>query len=87
MAEELQFTPPVFISAEGIQFSAYHVDWGYRSFILSSDTVRAQLGAGNDTREQILLAFALNKPRIARAIEHLPACEDGHPSIIRAVDL
>lgn len=87
MADELCFSPPVFTRSEGVQFSAYHVAWGYRSFTLNIDTVRTQLGASDDSREQVLLAFGLNQPRIARAIEHLPTSEDGYPTLIRASDL
>jgi hypothetical protein len=87
MADKLYFSPPVFTLSDGIQFSAYHVDWGYQSYTLPVDTVRSQLGARDASREQVLLAFGLNQPRIARAIEHLPASEDGHPTLIRASDL
>lgn len=87
MAEELSFSPPVFTLSEGVHFSAYHVAWGYRSYTLPIDTVRTHLGAGDGSREQVLLAFGLNQPRIARAIERLPASEDGHPTRIRTSDL
>ena len=87
MADMLYFSPPVFTHSEGVHFSAYHMTWGYRSYTLSVDTVRAQLGASDDSREQVLLAFGLNQPRIARAIENLPASEDGHPTLIRPSDL
>jgi hypothetical protein len=87
MSERLQFTPPVFSPAQCIQFSVFGVDSGYRSFALSADTVRRQLGARDESRDQLLLAFNLNKPRIARAIEHLSPCENGHPRIIGPGDL
>jgi hypothetical protein len=87
MSERLHFTQPVFTPSECIQFSAYDVAWGYRSFALSADTVRSQLGARDYSREQLLLAFNLNRPRIARAIENLSPCENGRPRIIGAADL
>lgn len=87
MADKLTFSPPVFTPSEGVHFSAFNVDWGYRSYTLPVETVRARLGASDDSREQVLLAFGLNQLRIARAIERIPANEDGHPTVIHASDL
>lgn len=87
MSERLRFTPPVFTSSECIQFSVFDVDWGYRTYVLSADTVRRQLGARDESREQLLLAFNLNQPRIARAIENLLPSESGRPRLIGPKDL
>lgn len=87
MSERLRFTTPVFTSSECIQFSAYDVAWGYRTFSLYANTVRRRLGARDDSREQLLLAFSLNMPRIARAIEHLAPCDSGRPRIIEPAEL
>jgi hypothetical protein len=57
-------TTPIFSPAEGVLFSAYRVGSGYWSFTLSYEAACEMLGARTQDREQVMLAFALNQPRI-----------------------
>ncbi|MCA7972949.1 hypothetical protein LGM42_24090 [Burkholderia sp. AU39826] len=66
--QPIESTLPVLTDAGTLQFSAYGLGWGYRSFSLLRETVRACLGARDTSEQQILLAFELNRHRILRAV-------------------
>jgi hypothetical protein len=86
MDHDLVFTEPVFVPEDGIFFSAYGLGRGYCAFTLTYDAVCQKLGAGDCDSEEVLLAFELNQPRIARAIDtkHLP--RDGRRVTLDARD-
>ncbi|WMY12682.1 hypothetical protein [Paraburkholderia phenoliruptrix] len=66
--QPIESTLPVLTDAATLQFSAYGFGWGYRSFSLLRETVRAQLGALDTSEQQIRLAFELNRHRVLRAV-------------------
>ncbi|WP_368623404.1 hypothetical protein [Paraburkholderia sp. BR13444] len=62
------FTAPTFSRVDGVLFSAYRVGDGYWSFALSYEAACEKLGARTQEREQVLLAFALNRHKIMKAV-------------------
>jgi hypothetical protein len=76
MAEpQTNLTEPIFSADSTVLFSAYGFGWGYCAFALPAEAVCEQLGAANETRRQMLLAFELGKRRILQVVERqtLPA--------------
>lgn len=85
-SESLQFTPEVFSTSEGVLFSVYGVNFGYRAFALSYEAACEHLGALHQSRRELMLAFQLNRPRIARAILQKSLPSDGRRVILEAAD-
>jgi hypothetical protein len=65
-------TDPI-LCADSVWFSAYGFGWGYRAFALPFEVVCEELGARNETLQQVRLAFELNKHRIRRIVQHYAA--------------
>jgi hypothetical protein len=86
MAQTLIFTTPVFVPEDGVFFSAYGIGRGYCAFTLTYDAACQKLGAGDCDSQQVLLAFKLNQPRIARAIEAKALPLDGRRVTLDARD-
>jgi hypothetical protein len=86
MDQPLVFTAPVFVPEDGVFFSAYGVGRGYYAFTLTYDAACRKLGAGDCDSQQVLLAFALNQPRIARAIQSKALPTDGRRVTLDARD-
>lgn len=84
--EELKFTSAIFSREDGVLFSAYGLTFGYRAFALSFEAACECLGALNQERAQVLLAFQLNHPRIARAIKEKTLLADGRRVVLDADD-
>jgi hypothetical protein len=85
-SEDLQFTPAVFSPDEGVLFSVYGLNLGYYGFTLSYEAACGHLGAHHQNREQVLLAFQLNHPRIARAIKQKTLPQNGCRVVLEAAD-
>jgi hypothetical protein len=62
-------TAPILCSAAAVWFSVYGFGWGYRAFALPFDIVCKELGARNETEQQVRLAFELSKRRILGAVQ------------------
>jgi hypothetical protein len=86
MDQPFIFTTPVFVPEDGVFFSAYGVGRGYCGFTLTYDAACQKLGAGDCDSQQVLLAFELNQPRIARVIEAKALPVDGRRVILEARD-
>ncbi|NYH26027.1 hypothetical protein [Paraburkholderia bryophila] len=84
--EQIQFTPAIYSEDDGVLFSAYDTSFGYHAFALSYEAACEHLGARNQEREQVLLAFQLNHPRIARAIRTKALPADGRRVVLEAAD-
>ena len=84
--ETFTLTTPVFSSADGVLFSAYRVGSGYWSFTLSYEAACEMLGARTQDREQVMLAFALNRPRILKAIAAKALACDGERIVLEPRD-
>lgn len=85
-SDELKFSPPIFSRDDGVLFSAYGLTFGYQAFTLSFEAACERLGAHNQERTQVLLAFHLNHPRIARAIKGKALLADGRRIVLDATD-
>jgi hypothetical protein len=83
---DLTFTTPTVARGDGVRFSAYAVERGFFAFLLSVDAARSKLGAASSEPQQLLLAFKLNLPRIARAIEAKALPSDGGVVVLDARD-
>lgn len=66
-------TAPVLCADSAVWFSACGFGWGYCAFALPFEVVCEELGARNETVQQVRLAFELNKRRILRAVQHYEA--------------
>jgi hypothetical protein len=66
-------TAPILCADSVVWFSAYGFGWGYRAFALPFEVVREELGARNETAQQVRLAFELNKRRILRTVQQYGA--------------
>ena len=66
-------TAPIHYADSAVWFSAYAFGWGYRAFALPFEVVCEELGARNETEQQVRLAFELNKHRILRAVQQYRA--------------
>jgi hypothetical protein len=62
-------TAPILYADSAVWFSAYGFGWGYRAFALPFEVVCEELGARNQTEQQVRLAFELNKRRILGAVQ------------------
>jgi hypothetical protein len=62
-------TAPILSRDAVVRFSAYGFGWGYRAFALPYEAVCKQLGARDESEQQITLAFELGRLRILRGIE------------------
>jgi hypothetical protein len=65
-------TAPI-LCADSMWFSAYGFGWGYRAFALPFEVVCEELGARDETAQQVRLAFELNKRRILRTVQQYEA--------------
>jgi hypothetical protein len=83
---DITFTTRTVARGDGVRFSAYAVDRGFCAFLLSVDAARSKLGAASAEPQQLLLAFKLNMPRIARAIEARELLSDGSVVVLDARD-
>ncbi|WP_429574113.1 hypothetical protein [Paraburkholderia sp. UCT70] len=66
-------TAPILCADSAVWFSAYGFGWGYRAFALPFEVVCEELGARNETVQQVRLAFELNKRRILRTVQQYGA--------------
>lgn len=62
-------TTPMLSADSAVWFSAYGFGWGYCAFALPFEVVCEELGARNETVQQVRLAFELNKRRIQRVVQ------------------
>lgn len=83
---DLTLTNPIYSPSDGVLFSAYGLDQGYVACTLSFEAACEQLGAAQQSSEQLLLAFKLNQPRIVRALGNKTAPNDGHRVLLAASD-
>jgi len=83
---DLTFTAPIFWADVGVLFSVYGIGHGYHAFTLSYEAACEKLGARSQEREQVLLAFKLNRPRITRAIQGKALPTDGRRVVLEASD-
>jgi hypothetical protein len=83
---DLTFTAPIFSADVGVLFSVYAVGHGYYAFTLSYEAACEKLGACSQERQQVLLAFKLNRPRITRAIRGKGLATDGRRVVLEASD-
>jgi hypothetical protein len=74
--DSIALTAPTFSPANGVLFSAYRFGIGYRAFLLSYEAACERLGAHTQDREQVMLAFRLNREKILTAIAAKLPCED-----------
>jgi hypothetical protein len=79
-------TSPEFSPGVGVLFSAYAMGWGFYTFVLTCDAACKKLGAGNPGREQVLLAFQLNRQRIAQAVSAKAQPGRGERIVLDAAD-
>ncbi|WP_118178430.1 hypothetical protein [Paraburkholderia phosphatilytica] len=79
-------TSPEFLPNVGVRFSAYAMEWGFCSFVLTCEAACEKLGAGNPGREQVLLAFQLNRQRIAQAVGAKAQSDCGERIVLDAAD-
>jgi hypothetical protein len=79
-------TSPEFSPGVGVLFSAYHMGWGFCAFVLTTDAACEKLGARNPSREQILLAFQLNRQRIAQVVATKAQANCGDRIVLDAID-
>jgi hypothetical protein len=82
----LTFTAPTVVPGGGVRFSAYAVERGFFAFLLSVDAACFKLGAASSDPQQLLLAFKLNLPRIARAIDGKLLPSDGRTVLLDSRD-
>jgi hypothetical protein len=76
------------LCADSVWFSAYGFGWGYRAFALPFEVVCKELGARNETVQQVRLAFELNKRRILRTVQqHGAASTTGERITLSDADL
>lgn len=66
-AQPIGLSEPVFANDQ-LQFSAFGLDWGFRSYALPAHLLVSQLGATDSSKKQLSQAFRLNRQRIMRAI-------------------
>jgi hypothetical protein len=66
-APKLNLSQPVFTDDE-IQFTAFGLGWGFRAYALPAGVVIDRLGAANASKRQLVLAFQVNRQRIAQAV-------------------
>jgi len=64
---------PILCADSAVWFSAYGFGWGYRAFALPFEVACEELGARNETVQQVRLAFELNKRRILRTVQPFSA--------------
>jgi hypothetical protein len=83
-APKVNLSEPVFTDDE-IQFSAFGLGWGFRAYALPAGLVVQQLGAANATERQLVLAFQVNRQRIAHAVLGVEAPESGRRVTLRSV--
>jgi hypothetical protein len=69
----IEITAPILCTASAVWFSAYGFGWGYRAFALPFDVVCEELGARDETEQQVRLAFELSKRRILGAVQQYEA--------------
>jgi len=80
-------TSPLLAVGSTLWFSAYCFGWGYCAFAIPAGTVREKLGAANETPEQLVIAFALGKHRILRAVEQKTLPDTGERIMLSTDDL
>ncbi|TDY22868.1 hypothetical protein B0G81_3183 [Paraburkholderia sp. BL6665CI2N2] len=66
-------TAPILCADSAVWFSAYGFGWGYCAFALPFEVVSEELGARNETVQQVRLAFELNKRRILSTVQQYEA--------------
>ncbi|MFD1554941.1 hypothetical protein ACFSHT_04750 [Paraburkholderia silviterrae] len=66
-------TDPILFADSAVWFSAYGFGWGYRAFALPFEVVCEELGARNETVQQVRLAFELNKRRLLTTVQQYRA--------------
>ena len=66
-------TAPILCADSAVWFSAYGFGWGYRAFALPFEVICEELGARDETVQQVRLAFKLNRRRILRAVQQCGA--------------
>jgi hypothetical protein len=63
----LHLSRPI-VANDEIQFSAFGNGWGFCSYILPARLAVERLGAANASRQQLNLAFQVNRQRITQAV-------------------
>jgi hypothetical protein len=87
MQQDLNFTSPTLVPGDGVLFSAYGVSRGFHyAFLLSYDAACQKLGGANSDPQELLLAFKLNRLRIARDIEAKDLPTDGSAVVLSSRD-
>jgi hypothetical protein len=67
LAAALKLSLPTIADGE-IRFSAFGPGWGFCSYAVPAGVARESLGARDLSESQLLLAFQLNRQRIAAAV-------------------
>lgn len=83
---QTNLTEPILFAESAVLFSAYRFGWGYRAFALSTEAVCEQLGAGDETGRQLLLAFELGKRRILQVVERKTLPDTGERITLSTAD-
>ncbi|MFP4896898.1 hypothetical protein [Paraburkholderia sp. EG304] len=69
----MSLTAPLLVADSTLWFSAYGFGWGYSAFALPFEVACEELGARNETVQQVRLAFELNKRRILKTVQRYGA--------------
>ena len=80
-------TEPILSADSSVWFSAYRFGWGYCAYSLPCEVVCEKLGATDESPKQLMLAFALNKSRLVRVIEHRYPLLVNERIVLAATDL
>jgi hypothetical protein len=76
-----------FISADAsLWFSAYGFGWGYCAFAIPIEAVCEYLGAADDSKKQLMLAFELSRNRISKVVKQVQIPETGERVILDRLD-
>jgi hypothetical protein len=70
------------VANDEIQFSAFGNGWGFCSYVLPARLAVERLGAANCSRQQLNLAFQVNRQRIAQAVMEAGIPEPGKRVIL-----
>ncbi|MGF6774065.1 hypothetical protein P3T18_006579 [Paraburkholderia sp. GAS199] len=70
-------TSPIIRQDGEMWFSAYGFGWGYCAFAVPAEIVCTELGAANQTQNQLMLAFELGRRRLSMAVQDTSIPESG----------
>jgi hypothetical protein len=77
----LNLSRPI-VANDEIHFSAFCPGWGFCAYVLPAGLAITRLGAANGSRQQLNLAFQVNRQRIAQAVIHAGVPEPGKRVIL-----